>query len=521
MMPSTLREQKYHTPVLSKSNVTILLCLIIFIAAFLRLYYLSEPSFSSDDIKSIEKSEKVCLSAIVDGAKRGGHHFLYFLVLHYWRLMAGSSEFALRLPTAIFGILSVFVLFKLSSLIFDNKTALIGSLLLAVNPEHFFPSFALKQYTLTLLLALTSLYLLLRAFRERRTIFWIAFGISNVALLYTHKSAIFVVLTEIFYIAIVHRKHKYAWQIFPSIGVIFLLVVALFFLQKRYLQLFSEPRWIAKPTLETFLNVLSSFIAGFNMKMPEKGIMYADAINFKNQSLYIDALPLSAKIGILAFFSFFLLLGILKYFWRQTTSDEPRVTSDDYKPLIYTWATIPILSAYGISFLFYPIFGPTRYQLFWSCSILLLIAKGFASTPDLIRGKLRFVCPILFITVCIHLFPIVTRESNPRILDWKSVANYLRETVSDGETIHFLPNNFASLPLKYYYKEDIYTGEDAVFKRITPNVMGGGSKGVFLIEVGKKNIPKGMARGLNMFYTNKDVKQFYNIEVTHYWNRKS
>lgn len=498
---SLLKEQKYHT--------TILLCLIIFIAAFLRLYSLSTPSFSSDDIKSIEKSEKVCVSTIVEGAKRGGHHLLYFLVLHYWRLMAGSSEFALRLPTAIFGILSVFVLFKLSSLIFDNKTSLIGALLLAVNPEHFFPSFALKQYTLTLLLALTSLYLLLRAFRESRTILWTAFGISNVALLYTHKSAIFVVLTEIFYIAIVYRKYKYTWQIFSSIGIIFIILVTLFFTQKRYLQIFSEPRWIATPTVETFLNVLSSFVAGFYIKIPETGIIFADSIHFQNQSLYIDALPLPAKIGIFAFFSFFLLLGIFKYFGQRTTSDG-------YKPLIYTWATIPILSAYGISFLFYPIFGPARYHLFWSCSILLLIAKGLASI-----GKLRFVCPILFITVCIHLFPIVTRESNPRTLDWKGVANYLCETVSDGETVHFLPNNFASYPLRYYYKEEIYTGVDEVFKKITPNVMGGGSKGVFLIEMGKKNIPKGMVRGLNMFYTNKDVKQFYNIEVTHYWNRKS
>lgn len=524
---SLLKDQKYHT--------AILLCLIIFIAAFLRLYYLTEPSFSSDDIKSIEKSEKICASTLVEWTKRGGHHLFYYLVLHYWKLMAGSSEFALRLPTAIFGILSVFAFFKLSSLIFDNKTSLIGTLLLAVNPEHFFPSFALKQYTLALLLALTSLYLLLMALRKPRTMLWIAFGICNVVLLYTHKSAIFVVLTEIVYIAIVYRKYKYSWQIFSSIGVIFLILIALFFLQKRYLQIFSEPRWLAMPTFETFLRVLYSFIAGFYIKIPEKGIIFADAIYFKNQGLYIDALPLPAQIGILAFFSFFLLLGIFKYFGQRTTSDG-------YKPLIYTWAIVPILSAYGISFLFYPIFGPTRYHLFWSCSILLLIARGFATI-----GKLRFVCPILLIAVCIHLFPIITKESNPRILNWKGVANYLRETVSDGERvhfiasgtyrertykrvldgeiIHFIPSDFVSLPLRYYYKGDVYIGIDEVFKKIAPNADVGRSKGIFLIEVGKP-LEKTMSfdimtESLNMFFANKDVKQFHYIKVTHYWNQKS
>ncbi|HHT9125246.1 MAG TPA: glycosyltransferase family 39 protein [Candidatus Brocadiia bacterium] len=512
MTPSTLKEQKYHTLVLSKSNVTILLCLIIFIAAFLRLYYLSTSSFSSDDMMSIEFIERN--DSIIKQTTNYGQPPFYFFILHYWTLLAGTSEFALRLPTAIFGILSVFVLFKLASLIFDNKTALIGALLLAVNPEHLFPSFALKQYTLTALLALVSVYLLLRALKECHTTLWIAFSISNIALLCTHYSAIIVVLTELSYIAIVYRKYKYTLQIFSATAVICLMVAALFFLQKEYVQ--AAPEYfqrIAKPTLETFLNVLSSFIAGFYIKIPERGIIFADAICFKSQGSYIDALPMPAKISIFAFFSIFLLLGIFKCFWRQTTSDEPRVTSDGCKPLIFIWATIPILSAYAISFLLWPIFGPTKYHLFWSCSILLLIARGFAAT-----GKLRFIYPILFIAVCIHLFPILTKESNPRMLNWKGVADYLRENVSDGETVHFLSGNYGSLPLRYYYKEDVYIGVNKVFEKMTSSVNGGRSDGVFLIEAGESALPVGWDRTLDMFYTNKDVKQFYHIDVTHYWN---
>ncbi len=497
-----LKEQKYNT--------TIILCLIIFIAAFLRLYSLSTPSFSSDDIKSLETFKRVGVGNIIQDAINRAQPPFYFIILHYWTLLAGFSEFPLRLPTAIFGVLSVFVLFKLASLIFDNKTALIGALLMAVNPEHFFLSFALKQYILTVLLALLSIYLLLKALQERRTIYWIAFGISNIALFCTHYSAILVVLTEIIFVAIAYRKYKYTIQFLSATVVICLLVVTLFFLQKWYLLIPPASfRWIGSPTLEAFLNVLSSFIAGFCIKIPEEGIIFADNIYFKNQGPYIDALPIPAKIVIFAFFSFFLLLGIFKHFWQQTTSDG-------YKPLIYIWATVPILSNYAISFLFFSTIGPTRYQLFWSCSILLLIARGFAAI-----GKLRFVYPILFIAICIHLLPILTKESNPRMLNWKGVANYLRETVSDGETIHFLSNEWASIPLRYYYKKDIYTGIEEVFKKITPDVRGGGSKGVFLIEAEEDIVPVGMTKSLKLLYTNKDVKQFYYIKVTHYWNQKS
>ncbi len=521
---SLLKEQKYYT--------TILLCLIIFIAAFLRLYYLSTYSFLSDDIKTIETIEKGHVSAIIEDAAKRGHPPFYFIILYYWTFITGSGEFAIKIPSVIFGILSVFLLFKLSSLIFDNKTALIGALLMAMNPEHFFCSHVLKQYTLTVLLGLVSVYLLLLALKSAsgnpspsakdasvgRTILWIAFNISNIALLCTHYSAILIVLIEIFYIAMVYRKHKCGLQVFPSIVIICLSGVTIFLLQKGYSHsdISTKLRWLGKPTLETFLNILSSFIAGFNMKMPEKGIMYADAINFKNQSLYtIDALPLSAKIGILVFFSYFLLLGIYKYFW----SDKQKTISstDNYKPLIYIWSTIPIVSSYAISLLLWPIFGPTKYYLFWSCSILLLIAKGFAA----IR-KLSFICPILFITVCIYLFPIITmvKEIDPRILNWKTIANYLRERVSDGQTVHFLSSDYVSLPLRYYYKENIYIGISEVFEKTASNASGGRSKGVFLIEMRESALPEGWDRNLDMFYSNKDVKQFYHIKVTHYWNRR-
>ncbi|MBI2560615.1 MAG: glycosyltransferase family 39 protein, partial [Planctomycetes bacterium] len=128
---SLLKEQQYHTLVLSKSNVTILLCLIIFAAAFLRLYYLSAYSFLSDDIKTIETIEKGYVSATIEDAANRGHPPFYFIILYYWTLIIGSNEFAIKIPSVMFGILSVFVLFKLASLIFDNKTALIGALLLA------------------------------------------------------------------------------------------------------------------------------------------------------------------------------------------------------------------------------------------------------------------------------------------------------------------------------------------------------------------------------------------------------
>ncbi|HHT9125247.1 MAG TPA: glycosyltransferase family 39 protein [Candidatus Brocadiia bacterium] len=515
---SLLKEQKYHTPVLSKSNVTILLCLIIFIAAFLRLYYLSAYSFLSDDIKTIETIEKGYVSATIEDAAKRGHPPFYFIILYYWTLIIGSNEFAIKIPSVMFGILSVFVLFKLASLIFDNKTALIGALLLAVNPEHFFCSYVLKQYTLTVLLGLVSVYLLLLALKSAsgnpspsakdtsggRTILWIVFNISNIALLCTHNSGIFVVLTEMVYIAIVFRKYKCGLQLFSSIVVICLSGVAIFLLQKGYShsEVSTKLRWLGKPTLETFPYILSSFIAGLHIKIP------------KDQSPYISA-ELPVKIGFFVFFSCFLLLGIFKYFW----GDKQKTISStgNYKPLIYIWSTIPIASSCVISFLLWPIFGPTQYHLFWSCSILLLVAKGFAAI-----GKLRFICPALLIAVCIYLFPIITitKGNDPRKLNWKGVANYLLKNVSDGETVHVLDSDYVSLPLRYYYKEDVYIGISKVFEKMTSNVSGGRSKGVFLIEALESGLPVGWDRNLDMFYANKEVKQLYHIKVTHYWNQR-
>jgi len=62
------------------------------------------------------------------------HPRLYVTLLHYWMQYLGRSELAVRLPTAFASVLNLALLAALATRLFDRRTALVATALLAVAP---------------------------------------------------------------------------------------------------------------------------------------------------------------------------------------------------------------------------------------------------------------------------------------------------------------------------------------------------------------------------------------------------
>src|SRR5512143_3128501 len=86
-------------------NLFILLT-ILALAAFLRFYLLDGQSFWNDEGNSARIAER-SLQLITEGAAGDIHPPLYYYLLHFWRGVFGSSEFALRSLSAMLGVLLV------------------------------------------------------------------------------------------------------------------------------------------------------------------------------------------------------------------------------------------------------------------------------------------------------------------------------------------------------------------------------------------------------------------------------
>jgi hypothetical protein len=107
----------------------LLLVLIVALAAVLRFYKLGEWSFWSDEYTTVQRA----LTLFEDGFAVGSlSRMATYLTMDLW----GISEASARLPAAVFGLLTVPVLYFLVKRMFDPVVALIASALLAIAPWH-------------------------------------------------------------------------------------------------------------------------------------------------------------------------------------------------------------------------------------------------------------------------------------------------------------------------------------------------------------------------------------------------
>jgi uncharacterized membrane protein len=145
-----------------KDNSLILLIFILGLG--LRLYDLGGESIWFDEAVSVMASKLGFLEQIRWSlASSDNNPPLYYAFLRVWVLLFGDSEFAVRLPSAIFGSFSILLIYIVGALLFNKKTALLSALVLAVSVFHINFSQEGRVYALLAFLAL-----LLFLFKERR-----------------------------------------------------------------------------------------------------------------------------------------------------------------------------------------------------------------------------------------------------------------------------------------------------------------------------------------------------------------
>jgi len=97
------------------------------------------------------------------------HPPLYYLIIHYWSLIAGTSEIALRIPSVVFGFLTIYVVYHIAKEL-KFKWPLAPALFLATSGLHIYYSQEARMYSLVTFLVS---YLFLLFIRKK----WFLFSI--------------------------------------------------------------------------------------------------------------------------------------------------------------------------------------------------------------------------------------------------------------------------------------------------------------------------------------------------------
>lgn len=176
------------------------LTLIVLLGLGLRLYHLDAVSFWSDETFTTHWIHKDLIFLWTKGLEIETTPPLYYMLLKFWAWFTGSSDFAVRLFSALASAATIPLVFLLGRAFGRPAVGLAAALLFALMPMQIFYAQEARTYALVPLFLATALLGLLRftraAMAAEQAEGWQGlplFAGSAVLLIYTHATSVFTV----------------------------------------------------------------------------------------------------------------------------------------------------------------------------------------------------------------------------------------------------------------------------------------------------------------------------------------
>jgi mannosyltransferase len=170
-------------------------CLLVLtlVAATLRISHLDSKSLWLDEGFTAYRIRLPLMALVKSAAASEMNMYLYYVLMHVWILMAGASEFMLRLPSAIFATAAVPLVYALGAELRDRDTGLLGALFVAVNATCIQYAQTVRGYALLLMLSVLSALLFVKSVKRDSLRNCAAYVISGAAAVYVHLFAILAI----------------------------------------------------------------------------------------------------------------------------------------------------------------------------------------------------------------------------------------------------------------------------------------------------------------------------------------
>jgi mannosyltransferase len=398
---------------------------IIVLGAILRLYNLGSESIWLDEGYSVAAARLSFWKVVtyVDDFPP-----MYYVILHGWVKLFGDSEFSIRFPSLIFGVLSIGIIYQLGKLLFDEQKGLIAALLLALSSFHIVYSQEARPYSLTLMLALLSMREFIRCHQQGKLNHSVGYIVYSTLLMYAHVIGLFLIAAQNLYVVglyLLDKSHRTLrlsrWFLLQaSIALLFLPWIPTFMGRA-----FDEHRlsWLEAPTLMDLLATLKRF-AGRDLLKLCIPLMMASIVTLKQLRSGGGS---KASIGS--------YLGKL-----------PRPGLADIKEngLLLLCLSLPILIPFLLSFVLPPMYND-RYAIIGLFAFALMVASGIGNLRPV---ALRLLIIAVFITF--GMSNAVRLYHTAQHAPWREVARYIDQHAGPEDLLIFDRNNIFELCFKYY-----------------------------------------------------------------------
>lgn len=390
----------------------------VLLAGFaLRVHELGALSLWMDEAFSVFGSRPPVAQALANLLADGVHPPLFYFVQRLSYLF-GVSEFALRWPAAMMGVLGIAAIARLARDWWGRRASLLAGLLLALSPFAVWYGREARMYSMLLLLTLG----VMRAFEVWMRggglswRMWAAFVSLSAAAYTTHYFALMLPLTQLAFILLTFRqtfRHLRAWSLVQLLAAVplALWVAALYAREGRYFGI----GWIHPAAWSDPLLTLQNFLVGYG---PEAWRWIA-----------------TAGMGAVAAF------GV----WRMARTGEQR----DRALLLGLWIVLPIVATFLVS-----LRRPTyvdRLLIGSLPALLLALAYGLRSLRESAPAWAGVAAiGIATAALAVGVWGLLDRKAYARE-DWHSVGEYIQTAERTGDAL-LLRSLYYRLPFDYYYR---------------------------------------------------------------------
>ncbi|MCP4415056.1 MAG: hypothetical protein GY805_00440 [Chloroflexi bacterium] len=267
---STVEKRPFPAPAI------VIIILLFLLAFWLRLHNIDAFSFWTDEgltsLRSSYPIDKILSNRIIiqEGITNDTHPPLYYLIIHFSRFLFGGSDFAIRYPSTLASMLLLPLIYQFGRRLGGKRLGVVVVVLTAVNPLQITYAQEARMYTLLVLLAASTFYLLWRMLltnKWRR--YWLGYILLTGLMLYTHYSAVFLIATQFIFVGWLLWHNEQRRLVVGTAVLLFLIAIPLIPITVPRLFTGAETAYVRVSPLVIFQDVIRNFSFGTTLDFSE------------------------------------------------------------------------------------------------------------------------------------------------------------------------------------------------------------------------------------------------------------
>lgn len=348
------------------------------------------------------------------------HPPFYLLIIYGLFQIFPNTEIVARIPSLIFGLTSIIIIYNLGKELTGEKSGVIASLLLTLSPIHIYYSQENRMYSLTTMLVLLVVLNFIFYIKNLNKKSLALYTISSILLLYSDYLPCLIFLVTNFYI-LFYKKFNRLW-LFSQLTIVISFI----------------------PWIPIFIKQFFGGVTGIGNS--EVFDLVLGKFSYKAVPILLEKLSLG-RIPIEFDWTLFLVLPSTMIFILIATYGLIK-SKVEIKVLLSAWFVLSIIIGLIVS-IFIPVFNYFRF-LFILPSFLILISLGIINLPN------KYQKNTLLIIVIINVFAIFTYYLNPQLQreQWKQAVEWINENKHE-KTIILFANSDPFSPYTWYDKNRV------------------------------------------------------------------